>query len=297
MNSEANNSPNVSVIIPTFNGASYISQAVSSALMSRDVSVEVIVIDDQSTDDTWRILEGFAGKIRHLRQDRGGPYKARNLGARHASGEWLAFLDADDDWLPEKLAKQLGVADENTALVYTDRINIGDCIRVAKRQSDAVDLYEGDIFELLLLGNFVTLSSVIIRRDWFERLGGFSESHIGVQDWDLWLRCASHGDVVKLVREPLTRYRIHDNQMSSNLDERASDRWAVVQRALHTERGQQVSWKMARQALANVWVIGAWDAMPTHPRKAIAWYLRAAYYWPWNKQLYKGILKCCLGRM
>jgi glycosyltransferase involved in cell wall biosynthesis len=294
--SEANDSPTVSVIIPTFNGVAFISQAISSALLTRNVSVEVIVIDDESTDDTWQILEGFGDAIRKVQQSKGGPYKARNLGARLARGKWLAFLDADDDWFPDKLAKQLALADEGTALIYTDRLNFGDCSRVKERQSDSVQLFEGDVFEPLLLGNFITLSSVLIRRDWFERLGGFSELHVGVQDWDLWLRCASYGSVVKLLREPLTRYRIHEKQMSGDLDRRALERVAVVQRALLSQRGQQVTRKVARQALASVWEIGAWQAAQTHRFKAITWYVRAACHWPWKVQLYKGIVRCCLER-
>lgn len=289
--------PTVSVIIPTFNTGRYVAQAIASALASCNVTIEVIVVDDQSTDDTWQVLEGFGDAIRKVRQSKGGPYKARNLGARLACGEWLAFLDADDEWSPGKLAKQLSVADHSTALIYTDRYNFGDCSRVKERQSDSVKLWEGDVFEPLLLDNFITLSSVLMKKSWFERLGGFSEQHVGVQDWDLWLRYASAGGIVKLLSEPLTRYRIHSEQMSQNLDVRAAERLAVVQRALLSPRGQQVSKKVVRRALANVWEIGASQAALTRPAKAIIWYIRAARYWPWNWRLYKGMGKCCIGRV
>jgi glycosyltransferase involved in cell wall biosynthesis len=289
------NGPTISVIIPAYNAAGYIGQAVSSALASQGVAFEVLVIDDQSTDDTWRILEGFGDAISKVRIPKGGPYKARNHGARLARGEWLAFLDADDEWAPDKLVKQLAAADEQTGLVYTDRFNIGDCSRVKARQSDSVRLSEGDVFEPLLLGNFITLSSVLMRKSWFDRLGGFSETAIGVQDWDLWLRFAAEGGIVKLLREPLTRYRLHADQMSHSQDTRAAEREAVVLRALHSPRGQRVSWTLARQARASVWEIGAWQTAPFLRWKAIKWYARAAYYWPWNLRLYKGIVKCCLG--
>ncbi|MGB5160108.1 MAG: glycosyltransferase [Thermoanaerobaculia bacterium] len=289
-------SPTVSVIIPSFNCAPYISQAISSALSSRGVSLEVLVIDDESTDGTWRILEGFGDSIRRFRQSKGGPYKARNLGSRLAQGQWLAFLDADDDWLPDKLAKQLAVADDETQLVYTDRFNFGDTHRVKKRQSEIGVLFEGEVFEALLLGNFITLSSVMIRKGSFEQLGGFSESHPGVQDWDLWLRCASLGYEVKVVREPLTRYRIHEHQMSGELDLRAAERVAVVQRALQTPRGQKVARRVSQQAMAGVWKVGAWDAARTRRWKAIGWYLRSAFYWPRDIQVYKEIVKCLLDR-
>jgi glycosyltransferase involved in cell wall biosynthesis len=291
--SETSTGPTVSVIIPAYNAAAYVGQAISSALASRDVALEVIVIDDQSTDATWQVLEGFGDAIRKVSAPKGGPYKARNLGARLARGEWLAFLDADDEWAPDKLVKQLALANEQTGLVYTDRFNIGDCERVNLRQSDSVRLWEGDVFEPLLLRNFITLSSVMVRKSWFEKLGGFSEDHVGVQDWDFWLRFAD-GGVVKLLREPVTSYRFHAQQMSHQQDTRAAEREAVVRRALRSSRGRQVSWKVARQALANVWEIGAWQTSPCQRWKAIGWYLRAASYWPWKLELYKGIAKCCL---
>jgi len=288
--------PKVSVIIAAFNAAPYIGIAIDSALASRDVAVEVIVVDDESTDETWQVLEGFGDAIRKVRQPKGGPYKARNLGVAMAHGDWIAFLDADDYWAPEKLARQLEVADQSTALVYTDAMNVGDLSRVKPRFSDSTKLCEGDIFEALLLGNFITLSSVLIRKSWFDQLRGFGTSAFGVQDWDLWLRLAAHGNVVKLVCEPLTYYRIHNQQMTRDLDQRAHDRMVVVQQAIKSERGKQVPRRVVRQAMANVWEIGAWQAAKVRPGKAIAWYLRAARHWPWKLYLYKQIVKCCLGR-
>jgi len=288
--------PTVTAIIPAFNAADHVARAVSCALASRDVTLEVVVVDDQSTDDTWRILESFGDAIRKFRQPKGGPYRARNLGARMARGEWLAFLDSDDEWTPDKLARQLAVADAATDLVYTDRFNIGAADRVPRRFSDGCTLFEGDIFEPLLLGNFVTLSSALMRKSAFERLGGFSEERMGVQDWDLWLRLAAGGGRVSVLREPVTSYRYHREQMSLAHDARAADRVAVLERALMTPRGRQVGRRTVRQAFANVWAIGAWQLAPSRRWKAILWFLRAARYWPWKMDLYRGIAKCCLGR-
>lgn len=289
--------PTVSVIIPALNAEAYIGQAVASALASQGVAVEVIVIDDGSDDGTWQVLEGFDARVRKVRQSRGGPYRARNLGAQLARGEWLAFLDADDDWRPDKLARQLAAADDQTGLVYTDRLNFGDCARVKELQSDSVTLWDGDVFEPLLQGNFITLSSVLMRKSWFDKLGGFSVTQRGVGDWDLWLRYAAAGGRVKLCREPLTRYRIHPGQMSGELDERAADREAVLRRALASPRAQRVSRRVVRQAFASLWEIAAWQAAVNRRWRAIGCYLRSASYWPWNGRVYKGIVKCCLGRI
>ena len=289
--------PRVTVIIPTFNAAKYVVEAVNSALASRDVEVEVIAVDDGSTDDTWRLLESFDARVRRLRQDHGGPYRARNLGAREARGEWLAFLDADDDWTPDKLAKQLALADEKTSLIYTDRLNFGELGRLAERQSDGIELWDGDIFEPLLRGNFITLSSVLMRKTAFDKLGGFQTERTGVQDWDMWLRYCADGGRIGLVREPLTRYRLHPGQMTNDLDQRVADRESVLRHALALPRGKQVPTSVVRQAFASVWEIGAWQAATSQRGKAIRWYLRAAAYWPWKLQVYKEVLKCCIGRV
>lgn len=287
-------SPLVSVIIPCFNAGQYVGAAVDAALASRDVPLEVIVIDDESSDDSWEVLESFGNRIQKVRQQRGGPYRARNLGAQLARGTWLAFLDADDDWRPEKLARQLEFARDGADLVFTDRLNFGDCSGVKERQSDTTLLWDGDVFEPLLQGNFITLSSVLMRKEAFQGLGGFSESQIGVQDWDLWLRYSAQGGRVGLVRDPLTRYRIHAQQMSQDVDARAQDRLNVVLRALASPRGQRTDWRVRRKALAGVWEVGAWQLAPVRRGKAIAWFLKAARHWPWEPRLYKGMAKCAM---
>jgi glycosyltransferase involved in cell wall biosynthesis len=297
---ESTSAPTVSVIIPSYNAASYISQAVESALSQKDgekdVPVEVIVVDDGSTDDTLRVLEGFGPRVRVAKQSRGGPYRARNLGAEMARGEWLALLDADDDWMPGKLASQLALADSETDFVYTDRFNFGDYGRTTERQSDSVKLWEGDVFEPLLMGNFITLSSVLMRKRAFERLGGFNTARRGVQDWDMWLRYAGSGGTVRLCREPLTRYRFHAEQMTNDLDQRAADRESVLRAALESERGRKLPSATTRRALANVWSLAGWHAVERDRAKAVSCYVKAATYWPWNVGTYKNIVKACIGR-
>ncbi len=287
--------PKVTTIIPVYNGAAYVGDAVRSVLAQRGVDGELIVIDDGSTDDTPKVLAAFGGAVRVVRQANAGHVKARNRAAALASGEWLAFLDADDDWLPDKLAKQLAVADADTALVYTDRVNFGGNERIAAVQSEGVRQYEGDVFEPLLLDNFITVSSVLMRRDWFERLGGFDEELLVCEDWDLWLRCAAEGGRARLCPEPLTRYRWHAGSMSDNQDRMCQGRLKVLGRALATPRGRRVGRGLARRARANVWQCSAWHAASAQRWKAVGWYLRAAWCWPWNAEVYKGIAKCCLG--
>lgn len=283
----------VTAIIPAHNAAAYLKQAVDSALGQLGVEVEVIVIDDGSTDDTWSLMGGYGEAIRTTRMARGGPYKARNHGARLAAGRWLAFLDADDEWLPDKLAKQLALVRDGTELVYTDRVNVGEADHVDELQSDGQCLWEGDVFEPLLCGNFITLSSVLIKKTTFERLGGFSEDLAGVMDWELWLRYADQGGSIGVCREPLTRYRWRADSISGEFEERCRDRLEVLRRALELPRGRQVKWSVARRAHASAWEISAAFAAPRRPDLAIGWYLRSICWWPWKIQVYKDVLKCC----
>jgi glycosyltransferase involved in cell wall biosynthesis len=287
--------PAVTAIIPTYNASAYVAQAIRSALDQRDVALEVIVVDDGSTEDTRRVLGPFGERVRYVRQANRGPANARNHGARLATGDWLAFLDADDEWLPGKLAAQLAAADVDAGLVYTDCNYFGDCVRVSARQSDGLRLWNGDIFEELLLDNFLTLSSVMIRKSCFQRLGGFDESPelIGVEDWDLWLRYAAEGRV-RLCREALTRYRWHAGGTSRKLEQMNHARHRVLRRALALPRARQVDRALVRRAFASAWRIAAWYAAGTERKKAIWWYLRSAWCWPWDIAPYKGIVKCCL---
>lgn len=294
----AANEPIVSVIIPSHNSSEYLENAIRSVLDNHGIASEIIVVDDGSSDDTERVLAALPEHVRVIRQERGGAYRARNLGCSMAAGRWLAFLDADDDWRPDKLVNQLAVADRSGAgLVYTNRINFGDGSRYSELQSDAVHLPEGDVFEQLLLGNFITLSSVLMRRDWFERLGGFDISGWGVRDWDLWLRYAEAGGRVALCPEPLTRYRVHRGQMSGDLRARARDRDAVLRRALSLPRGRSVPALVVRRAFANAWEVGAWQAEETDPLLAIWWYLKTASYWPWSMRPFRGIARVVVGRL
>ena len=289
--------PTISVIIPCFNSETTIKAAICSALASKDVDIEVIVVDDGSTDGSLDVLRSFGNAINLLCQERGGPYRARNLAANHAKGQWLAFLDADDDWLPEKLSLQLQRTGQDVGLVYTDRLNFGDIENVADRQSDCVTLHEGDIFEDLLVDNFITLSSVLLEKKWFDRLGGFSTTQQGVQDWDMWLRFTAAGGQVALVKQVLTRYRMHDGQMSKDSSRRAADRQAVLDRALASDRGRSVASSRKRKGHAALNNLAATDASADGRRtKAFGYLLRSMAMWPFDIDVHKQIIKCVIGR-
>lgn len=283
----------VSAIIPAYNADSFIREAVDSALGQTHTDVEVIVVDDSSTDDTASVLQSYGERIIVHRQPNGGVAAARNAGARLASGRWVAFLDADDVWLPTKIERQLAVA--STPLSYTNRFNFGARGDLPEIQSEVTPLLAGDIFvPLLLRGNFITTSSVMMARDLFLDLGGFPMSPAVCEDWDLWLRAAERQPVT-VVTEPLVGYRLTSSSLSTNYRAMAHARRTVVARALALDRGRRLSWHVRRRIWAETFRTNGWDAGRSGAGvDALKDYARAAAAWPLEMQTFKAALKVCL---
>ncbi|MEO8680123.1 MAG: glycosyltransferase family A protein [Vicinamibacterales bacterium] len=285
--------PKVSVIIPAYNAEDFIREAVDSALAQTHKDLEVIVIDDSSTDDTPAILMGYGDRIRVHRQANTGVAGARNTGARLSTGEWLAFLDADDVWRPAKVEHQLAVS--QSAVSYTDRFNFGARGDLPVVQSQVTPLLSGDVFApLMLRGNFITVSSVMMRRDAFIELGGFFHQPGGCEDCDLWLRAAERHHFC-VCREPLVGYRFTATSMSRNYRAMAPARQSVVSRALALARGQALGWAVRRRIWAETCRTNGWDAGQAGARAdALRNYARAALAWPLAAQPFKEALKVWL---
>lgn len=187
--------PAISVIIPAYNSAGYLERTVSSVLAQTCPLHEVLIVDDGSRDDTFEVASRMAPPVRALRKPNGGPASARNFGAREATGEWLAFLDADDSWLPEKLERQMKLAKPGTGLVhclYKPSLHPPDEVTFA-------DLWEE---------NCIATSTVAIRRDVFIEAGGYDEDRnlVGVEDYNLWLKIAARKRPILTLQENLISY-------------------------------------------------------------------------------------------
>lgn len=289
----------VSVIVPAFNAAPYLKETLDSVFAQTRVPAEVIVVDDGSTDNTCEIARSYGPRVRLLQRHQGGAAAARNLGASQSSGEWLAFLDADDVWVPTKLERQLALVDEATGLVYCDRMNIGVTDGLPERQSDIQPLFDGDVFvDLLIKGNVITTSGVLLRADIFRELGGFDHDArlLPAEDWDLWLRVAARYRV-RACRETLIRYRLHSEGASRRFDRMMEARRLVVSRALESPRGRALPTLLKRRIWSETWRTNGWDATRHGALKqSLAAYLRAMYYWPFQPITYTGIAKAILGR-
>ncbi len=288
----------VSTIIPAYNAQDFIAETIESALAQTYADHEIIVVDDGSTDRTCEIVDAYRDKVRLIRQENAGPAAARNRGVQESTGEWIAFLDADDLWYENKLTTQIQRAGETGALfVYANRISIGDCEHVSKLQSDAVELVEGDIFTKLLVGNVITLSSVLLRKDVFVEAGGFNEdlSLKAVEDWELWLRISEKHEIA-LCREPLLEYRFHTDGISRSVATMEQNLFNVLEIAMETPRGREISKSTRSKAYAAAWSVLGWSASAENPRSAMKYYIRAWRYAPLNVRYVKQIVKSIIGR-
>jgi glycosyltransferase involved in cell wall biosynthesis len=206
----------VAVIIPVFNGAETVSAAVTSALEQKlDEAFEVIAVDDGSTDTTPAVLAQFGSAIKIVTQANGGLSAARNAGAAATASEneYLAFLDADDAWMPDKLALSLALLDEkpDAVLLYTDVVPVDEAGNGAPDSSmPPRETHPPSMDELLARWWPIIPSTVVVRRDAFEQCGRFCEEFRGAgghEDVDFWLRMRERGAFIYL-EGPLVRYRI-----------------------------------------------------------------------------------------
>ena len=230
----------VSVVIPTFNCAAYLPEAIRSVLAQTHQASEIIVVDDGSTDDTAAVVAGLGNGVIYVRQANAGVAAARNTGVARATGSYVAFLDADDYWAPDKLETQLLVMDicPDVDLVCTDFWLAGDEQResyVKKKYrlfaayrldwpaifpsrlrlpGTQVDARMGPVFGPLFLGNFVNTSSVLLRRRACERVGPFSERLRTQEDYEYWLKVARKADCA-FVDRPLLAFRQRRHQLTA----------------------------------------------------------------------------------
>ncbi|MEO0225260.1 MAG: glycosyltransferase [candidate division WOR-3 bacterium] len=202
----------VSIIIPTYNQSQFLANSLNSVLCQTYRTWEILIIDDGSVDDTKKVVENFIKKynekIKYFYQENKGQASARNLGIRISKGEYVAFLDSDDEWLPEKIEKQVKFlkAYPEYAMVFTDVLIISDGID-NKRLSDINKPFSGMVFAKLLKNNFITNSSVMVRKKIFFSLGYLDESPLlrNLEDYDMWLRIAKNYKI-GYIPEVLVKY-------------------------------------------------------------------------------------------
>lgn len=274
----------VSVIVPTYNRARYVGEAVESAL-AQDLgseSVEVIVVDDGSTDETRTVVKQYVPRVRYVWQENQREGAARNHGAREAQGRYLAFLDSDDAWTPGKLAADVRrlEAPDRPALVYSRAENMDEDGR--SQGVRRLPVHEGDVFWALARESFTPLSTVTVRTDAFRACGGFVEDRdlSGTADWELWLRLAARWPV-GFAGEAATRIRVHRRNMLGDTDWMERAMLAGVRHVLQDPAVAERARRRERAIWAHMFVTISLNAYGNGRRERSAhWLGRAARTWP-----------------
>jgi glycosyltransferase involved in cell wall biosynthesis len=251
----------VSVIIPTYNCAPYLPDAIFSVLQQTHNNFEIIVIDDGSTDNTEEIIQPFLDRVEYIKQENHGVSVARNTGMKRATGDFIAFLDADDMWFPQKLAVQLNIFinHPDIAGVFSDFslcnkhgditherfvtrnyhifnyykytwekiLPNRETVVVTKNGHDtSVSLFHGDVFRSLYIGNFINTSSTILKREVLNTIGYFTPERRTQEDYEYWLKIAQKYNLAYL-DTPLLRSRRRPHQLTSK-----SEIFDIVQQSL-----------------------------------------------------------------
>jgi len=267
----------VSVVVATRNYGRFLAGAIRSVLDQTFTNLEVIVVDDGSTDDTPDVVRPFLAdpRVRYLRTDGLGQSRAKNLGIQQARGPLVAFLDGDDEWLPMKLGRQLPLfADPAVGVVYSRRTLMDAAGR--DLPTPPTVLARGYVYDTLLVQNPVCFSSAVVRKDVFNAVGLFDPNLPLSIDYDLWLRVAPHF-AFDYVDEPLVRYRTGHGNLSSRIAERLLGVLAILRRSLGRRRNAETAEPAAQAA--------AWGSTCRtmgfvlrleRPLAAAGWYARAA---------------------
>lgn len=224
----------VSVIVPVYNRANLVGATLESILAQTYQNIEVIAINDGSTDTSLEVLKAYADKypdkMTVIDQQNSGQVRARNTGIYHAQGEFIAFLDSDDTWEREKLELQIPLLNSETGLVYCG-INEVDQNNSIIRTVPCEAKMRGNIYRKLLIRNRMTGGSVVVSRTALESVGVFDESLQAAENWDLWIRIARNFKV-NYLNKPLVNYLKHSGNMSSDSDWMSQGAWKVLQKHL-----------------------------------------------------------------
>ena len=212
----------ISVVIPCYNSLKYLEDTLKHVYAQTILPHEIIAIDDGSTDGTQAFLrheqEKFpSGFIKIFEQKNCGPGAARNVGIKNASGTWVAFLDSDDIWREQRIQRAIETIEKNPNVIVVSN-NI--CERYEDGSERELKLHEHlnkdeSVFVQLYKGNFLSTSSVCVKKDIVERVGSFNEELRAAQDYDLWLRLAREGSFI-IIPEVFEEYSIHSGSVSQN---------------------------------------------------------------------------------
>jgi glycosyltransferase involved in cell wall biosynthesis len=283
--------PRVTVIIPTYNRSELLVKAVSSVLDQSFGDFELLVIDDCSPDDTRSKIEGIGdSRVAYFRNpENKGVSGSRNFGIERSRGEFIAFLDDDDEWLPGKLEKQVKVLDEspsNVGLVYTGTLSVD--LTTGELIETTIPRYKGNVLNDLAFLNFIPTSSVLARRECFTRIGLFDENLSYGEDFDLWIRISTEF-LIDYIQDPLVIHKDHPQTTTANYKKVAVN----VKRILDKHSALFVSNKKGlSNYLLMMGTAYCFDGNQSEGRKAIMNAIKAS---PFDLRLYYNLALTLIG--
>ncbi|MCE5307561.1 MAG: glycosyltransferase family 2 protein [Acidobacteriales bacterium] len=270
----------VSVVIPNYNHTRYLGGAVQSVISQTYQDIEIIVVDDGSTDGCAEVVSGFGGRVRYMRQENQGLAGARNTGIRAASGELVGLLDADDQWLPGFLERMVSVAllHPNAAAYFCSARGMDESSHDLPQVFGRAPHSRDGLYATLLRASFIIPSTTVVRRDAVVAAGLFDQSLRSCEDLDLWLRLLATHEVIG-APECLVRYRVHDNTLSARADSMRKAIRAVVEKHFGSENGEAKDWStVKRRAYGGLYRYYALTALlREHDWQAATFYLSRAF--------------------
>lgn len=272
--------PKVSVIIPAYNAMTYLPETLSSVLEQTFSNFEVLIVNDGSSDHIEEWASKLTPRVQLIAQANQGPSAARNTGIAMAKGEYIAFVDADDLWEPTKLEKQVRCLDDNptVGLVYNWTSIVDEQGKATGRviTSDA----QGDVLRQILERNIIYCPSVMVRRCCFDMVGLFEPDLRFNEDWEMWIRIASHYHFA-VTKEPLVHYRQHPKNSSKNWKLMEEGYRLVIEKAFESVPSELEYLKNHSYGHANLSL--AWKTLQSREKDyklAIHFRDRAISYYP-----------------
>ncbi len=278
----------ISAVIPTYNSRELVTDAIDSALAQTYPVAEIIVIDDGSEDGTGEELaRRYGNRIRYYRQANGGPSAARNAGIARSTGDWVAFLDADDSWMPDKLEAQVEAlrAEPAAVMAVAGCLKVSPEGRIISENKLPQPLDNKTIRMELRKRTLFPMNGLVVRRDMLEKCRGFDTALRCGEDRDLWIRLVVLGPVA-VVHRPLARQLTHQESLSSNPEWTLRDGLIVNRRAQDVlggsrrnalARGLELRRVNARLYLSVAWLYG-WR---NRRREAVSALIQSWMLWPW----------------
>jgi len=261
-NQETTKALPISVVIPAYNAAEWISRAINSVLTQTMPPLEIIVVDDGSADNTSGVCSRFGEHVRLIQQANGGAATARNRGVAEACGDWIAFLDADDEWLPHRLEAQWAILQNRPDVHWAAgayALYRGRRLRAIRSLPETVLFENGcvDAYALLAAGSgLICTDTIIVRRDIWRQVGGMDAAFRTGQDRDMWLRLANCSRYLAYVVQPIAKYHVLASTNSTSTKVKRRDLSAVMVARKH-------------MATLNSLPLDAQEAVKSHLRRSL----------------------------